>query len=57
MFLIESYDAFVDKTISIFNKFGIEYMIVGGASAIMQGFNSVTQDIDLFLDKTEERKS
>ena len=56
MFLIESYDAFVDKTISIFNKFGIEYMIVGGASAIMQGFNSVTQDIDLFLDKTEENK-
>lgn len=56
MFLIESYDAFVDKTISTFNKFGIEYMIVGGASAIIQGFNSVTQDIDLYLDKTEENK-
>ncbi len=53
---MESYDAFIDKTISTFNKFGIEYMIVGGASAIMQGFNSVTQDIDLYLDKTEENK-
>jgi len=56
LFLIESYGAFVDKTISTFNKFGIEYMIVGGASAIIQGFNSVTQDIDLYLDKTEENK-
>lgn len=53
---MESYDAFIDKTISTFNKFGVEYMIVGGASAIMQGFNSVTQDIDLYLDKTEENK-
>lgn len=53
---MESYDAFIDKTISTFNKFGVEYMIVGGASAIIQGFNSVTQDIDLYLDKTEENK-
>ena len=56
MFLIKSYGALVDKTISTFNKFGIEYMIVGGASAIIQGFNSVTQDVDLYLDKTEENK-
>jgi len=56
MFIIESYQQFVDKTISIFNSMNIEYMIVGGASAIMQGFNSATQDIDLYLDKTEENK-
>lgn len=57
MFTIESYQQLIDKTISIFNSMNIEYMIVGGASAIMQGFNSATQDIDLYFDKTTENKN
>ena len=56
MFLIESYPQFVNKTIHLFNKMNIEYMIVGGASAAIQGFNIVTQDIDLYVDKTIENK-
>lgn len=56
MFIIESYQSQVDKTISILNKFDVEYMIVGGASAVIQGFNITTQDIDLYFDKTTENK-
>lgn len=56
MFLIGSYPSFVRKLVSTLNRYGIEYMIVGGASAIIQGFNAVTQDVDIYLDKTDDNK-
>lgn len=53
----ESYLSFAKKLVKTFNKNKIEYMIVGGASAIMQGFNSVTQDVDVYLDKGNDLSS
>lgn len=46
-----SYPNFILKLIKIFNRNKVEYMIVGGASAIIQGYNGVTQDVDVYVDK------
>lgn len=51
---LRSYPDFIDKLIKVLNKHKVEYMIIGGASAIIQGFNSVTQDIDLYPKKSLE---
>lgn len=56
MLLFGSYPHFVKKLVSTLNKYNIDYMIVGGTSAIIQGFNVVTQDIDIYLDKTANNK-
>lgn len=52
----ESYSTFILKLVKIFNKLKVEYMIVGGASAIIQGYNGVTQDIDLYIDKNDSNQ-
>lgn len=57
MIIIENYQSQINKTITTLNKLEVEYMIVGGASAVIQGFNITTQDIDLYFDKTTENKN
>ncbi len=45
------YLEFIQKLITLFNSKNIEYMIIGGGAAILQGYNGVTQDIDLYIKK------
>lgn len=57
MLIIENYQSQINKTITTLNKLEVEYMIIDGASAVIQGFNITTQDIDLYFDKTTENKN
>lgn len=48
------YIEFVTTIVHKLNSRNIEYMIVGGGSALLQGFNIVTQDIDLYFEKSKQ---
>lgn len=48
------YIDFVTTIVHKLNSRNVEYMIVGGGSALLQGFNIVTQDIDLYFDKSKQ---
>ncbi len=49
-----SYIDFVKEVITTFNSNSVEYMIIGGGAALLQGFNMVTQDIDIYVKKDME---
>ena len=36
------------------NKFGVEYMLVGGYAVILRGYSRSTGDIDIWVNKTPE---
>lgn len=44
-----NYLEFIKNLISEFNSAGIEYMLIGGGALILQGFDMVTQDIDVYI--------
>lgn len=50
------YDSF-KKLIETFDLLNIEYMIIGGGSAIIQGFNQMTQDIDIYPNDSIENNT
>jgi len=52
-----SYTQFFKKLVKLFKKLEIEYMILGGASALIQGFNNITQDVDLYIDKNKDNQT
>ena len=43
---------FVDLIVS-FNKYKVKYLIVGGYSVIIHGYNRTTGDLDIWVNKTE----
>ena len=45
------YTDFIENIVHKLNSSHIEYMIIGGGSALLQGFNMMTQDIDIYADK------
>jgi hypothetical protein len=51
-----SYTQFFKRLVKLFKKLEIEYMVLGGASALIQGFNIVTQDVDLYIDKNQDNE-
>jgi len=36
------------------NKFGVEYMLVGGYAVILRGYSRSTGDMDIWVNKTQE---
>ncbi len=54
MYEANSYTSFVETLIKVFKKYSIEYMILGGGAAIIQGFNHTTQDVDIYPEKSKE---
>jgi len=48
-----SYTQFVENIKNIFNKYNIEYMLLGGGAAILQGFNYTTEDVDIYPEKSK----
>jgi hypothetical protein len=46
--MAKTYADFLDELQYVFEKLGVEYMIIGGGSAVIQGFNMMTQDIDIY---------
>jgi hypothetical protein len=48
-----SYTQFVENIKNVFNKYNIEYMLLGGGAAILQGFNYTTEDIDIYPEKSK----
>jgi len=47
------YDNFIEL-MSSFEKNEVEYVLIGGLAINLHGFNRNTQDIDLFVNSTEE---
>ena len=43
-----TYSQFLSKLIIALDKYHVEYMIIGGGSALLQGFNLTTEDIDIY---------
>jgi hypothetical protein len=43
-----------DEIIRAFNKFGVEFLIVGGFGAVIHGAPTATKDIDFLLEQTKE---
>ena len=43
-----------DRIIEVLNKHGVDFLMIGGWAVIYHGFNRVTEDMDIFVRKTEE---
>ena len=43
-----TYSKFLSNLIKVLDIYKVEYMIIGGGSALLQGFNQVTDDIDIY---------
>lgn len=54
MKIVDSYPNFILKLIKTLNKNKVEYMIIGGVSCILQGFNHTTQDVDIYPENSTE---
>ena len=40
--------------IDTFLEYGVDFMLIGGVSAVFQGFDSVTKDVDLYIKNEKE---
>lgn len=45
------YTSFAQKLFNVLQKNNVEYMVIGGIGAVLQGFDYSTQDIDIYLQK------
>jgi hypothetical protein len=50
------FDAYIFTLLSSFNKYNVEYIIVGGYAVNFHGYNRTTGDIDLLLRPTNRNK-
>lgn len=51
-----TYADFVEELQLVFKTLGIEYMVIGGGSALLQGMDNVTQDIDIYPRNDKDNK-
>ncbi|MFA5759315.1 MAG: hypothetical protein WC942_08190 [Clostridia bacterium] len=48
------YSNFITRLFKALKKYNVEYMVIGGISSVIQGFNHTTQDIDIYPKKSLE---